>query len=50
MVPARVRVAIPEEPGLLSRLEAELASQSHPGISVDRSSATVVDFEATQPI
>lgn len=46
MDPARFVLALPAEPELLARLEAELASQGDPAISVDRSSTTVVAFEA----
>ena len=46
MEPARFVLALPAEPELLTRLEAELAAQGAPAISVDRSSTAVVDFEA----
>ena len=46
MDPARFVLALPDEPELLARLEEELASQGDPAISVDRSSTTVVAFEA----
>jgi hypothetical protein len=46
MDPARFVLALPAEPELLARLDAELASQGDPAISVDRSSTTVVAFEA----
>jgi hypothetical protein len=46
MDPARFVLALPDEPGLVARLEAELASQGAPAISVDRSSTTVLTFEA----
>lgn len=46
MDPARFVLALPDEPGLLARLEAELAAQGAPAISVDCSSTVVLAFEA----
>jgi hypothetical protein len=40
--PARFLLGLPDEPGVLTLLEAELASQGDPAISVDRSSTVVV--------
>jgi hypothetical protein len=46
MNPARFVLALPDEPGLITRLEAALASQGDPAISIDRRSTAVVAFEA----
>jgi hypothetical protein len=46
MDPARFVLALPDEPDLLARLEAQLAAQGPPAISVDRGSTVVLAFEA----
>jgi len=44
--PARITLALPDDPDLLGRLTAALAAKSDPPISVGRSPATLVVFEA----
>jgi hypothetical protein len=46
MEPARVRLALPDDPALLDRLAAALALQGEPAISVARARTTVLTFEA----
>jgi hypothetical protein len=46
MDPARVRLAVPDDPGLLDRLAAALARQGEPAISVARARTAVLTFEA----
>ena len=46
MDPARVRLAVPDDPGLLDRLVAALARQGEPAIAVARARTAVLTFEA----
>lgn len=46
MEPARVRLAVPDDPGLLERLAAALARQGEPAISVARGKTAVLTFES----
>jgi DNA-binding response OmpR family regulator len=46
MEPARVRLAVPDDPRLLDRLVAALARQGEPVISVARGDTAVLTFEA----
>ena len=45
MDPARFALALPDDPGLLARLAAALASQSDPPITIDRTRTAIVSFE-----
>ena len=47
MDPARFALALPDDPDLLARLAAELAAQGAPPVSVARSAAAVLAFEAS---
>jgi hypothetical protein len=46
MEPARLRLALPDDPALLERLIAALAGQGAPAISVARGRTAVLTFEA----
>ena len=46
MDPARFALALPDDPDLLARLTAELATQGAPRVDVRRSAAAVLAFEA----
>lgn len=46
MEPARVRLAVPDDPGLLERLAATLARQGAPAISMARGKTAVLTFES----
>jgi hypothetical protein len=46
MDPARFAITIPDDPDLVSRLEAALAAQSDPRITMGRSRTMVLAFEA----
>jgi hypothetical protein len=46
MDPARFAITIPDDPDLVSRLEAALAAQSDPRITVGRSRTVALAFEA----
>jgi hypothetical protein len=46
MEPARLRLALPDDPALIDRLAAALARQGDPAISVARGRTAVLTFEA----
>jgi hypothetical protein len=46
MEPARVRLALPDDPALLDRLSAAIARQGEPAIRIARGGTTVLTFEA----
>jgi hypothetical protein len=45
MEPARFALVVPDDPDLLARLQAALASQSAPPIAVGRAATAVLSFE-----